>query len=166
MPGWPQGRVRAWDIYAGALPIELIANILGVEKTAKSRALGNTYILEICLIAAESVSPPPRSTPLSKVKLRFKNSFPLSPSLPSLPLASAEQERQPFWKLPSPSWQARGQAGGPGPAASLLARGSSITVRGEARLRLRGQNTQWRLVHQIEPGSKRSPEFVKPFHPR
>lgn len=81
MPGWPPGRAGAGFHISGARPTELIARISGVdEKTAKSRALGNTYIPEICCIAAQSVSPPPRSTPLSKVKLQFKNPFPLSPS--------------------------------------------------------------------------------------
>ena len=53
MPGETQGRVGARDIYFGVLPTELIAQTLGVdEKTATSRALGNTYIGEICFIAA------------------------------------------------------------------------------------------------------------------
>lgn len=77
-PAGPQGE-REPDPHFGARRTELIAGILGVdEKTAESRALGNT---SICFIAAASVSPPPRSPPLSKVKLQFKNPFPLSPSL-------------------------------------------------------------------------------------
>lgn len=41
------------DIYFEVLPIKLIAKVLGVdEKTAQSRALGNTYILEIHFTAA------------------------------------------------------------------------------------------------------------------
>lgn len=82
MPGEAQGRVGAWDIYSGVLPTELIAQTLGVdEKTATSGALGNTYIGEICFTAASNASPlPPGTTPLPKVKLQFKNSFPPPPS--------------------------------------------------------------------------------------
>lgn len=80
-PAGPQGESELGLLRFRALPIELIARILGVGvKTAQSRAVGNTYILEVCFLAAESVPPPPRSTPPSKGKLQLKNPFPLSPS--------------------------------------------------------------------------------------
>lgn len=77
------------------------------KKIVKSRALGNTHILEIYFITL------PRmflhlllSTPLSKLKLQLKNYLLLSHVYNPCPqLQMQNSNPSPFWKQPSPSWQ-------------------------------------------------------------
>lgn len=156
--GRPQGEQALGAPRFRAFPRELRARSLGVgEKTAKSGALGNTHVLEMCFLAAKSVPPSPRSTPSpSKGKLQPKNPFPLSPRVSSLPAAGAEQSPQPSWQAAaSPSWRPR-EALWPGRPLGALHTGILLLSRGGPSAG-RGQNTQWRSVHQIGAGIKEEP---------